>query len=76
MPTYLGLCTTTRASIKQHLDMLHFVNFFRLYLVFQEMRAAGIQPDAVVYNTLINACALCGDYQRALETLETMRIGG
>jgi len=25
--------------------------------VFQEMRIAGVEPDAAVYNTLINACA-------------------
>lgn len=31
--------------------------FSRLYLVFQEMRIAGVEPDAAVYNTLINACA-------------------
>ena len=34
-----------------------YLSLFRLYLVFQEMRIAGVEPDAAVYNTLINACA-------------------
>ena len=49
---------------------------FRLYLVFQEMRVAGVQADAATYNTLINACASVGDLEKALETVETMQTEG
>ena len=49
---------------------------FRLYLVFQEMRIAGVQADAATYNTLINACASVGDLEKALETVETMQLEG
>jgi len=49
---------------------------FRLYLVFQEMRMAGIQPDAAIYNTLINACAGAGDLEKAFEAIEEMQADG
>ena len=48
---------------------------FRLYLVFQEMRTSGVQADAAVYNTLINACAGVGDLEKALETVQAMQVG-
>jgi pentatricopeptide repeat domain-containing protein 1 len=40
------------------------------------MRRAGIEADTAVYNTLINACANCGELEKGLETLETMRSAG
>jgi pentatricopeptide repeat protein len=49
---------------------------FRLYLVFQEMRVAGVHLDAAVYNTLINACAGVGDLDKALETVQAMQDEG
>jgi len=49
---------------------------FRLYLVFQEMRVAGVRLDAAVYNTLINACAGVGDLDKALETVQAMQDEG
>eukprot|EP01039_Chlorochromonas_danica_P002383 gene2380-2615_t len=49
---------------------------FRLYLVLQEMRKADIEPDTTVYNTLIDACARCGELERGLELLQEMRNSG
>jgi leucine-rich PPR motif-containing protein len=49
---------------------------FRLYLVFQEMRIAGVSLDAAVFNTLINACAGVGDLDKALETVQAMQDEG
>jgi len=49
---------------------------FRLYLVLQEMRIAGIQVDTATYNTLINACAAAGEVEKALETVESMQNDG
>ena len=40
---------------------LFFFADISLYLVFQEMKIAGVQPDTAVYNTLINACAGIGN---------------
>ena len=49
---------------------------FRLYLVLQEMKIAGIQADTATYNTLINACAAIGDVERAMDTVENMQSDG
>lgn len=54
----------------------HDGRLFRLYLVFQEMRASGVQPDTAAYNTLINACASGGDIERALEAVKAMQSEG
>jgi len=56
--------------------MRHDERLFRLYLVFQEMRASGVQPDTAIYNTLINACATGGDIERALEAVQAMQMEG
>ena len=49
---------------------------FRLYLIFQEMKIAGIQADTAIYNTLINACASAGDLERAVYTVQLMQEDG
>lgn len=51
-------------------------DLFRLYLVFQEMRGSGVQPDIVAYNMLINAAAGAGALDNVLETVETMQREG
>ena len=55
---------------------MKYDELFRLYLVFQEMRASGIKPDTGVFNTLINACAIAGDIEKALETVQVMQCEG
>ena len=40
------------------------------------MKSHWAQPDAAVYNTLINACAGAGDIDRALETMQAMQDEG
>ena len=66
------------SSTKNGLEsrQLRHNELFRLYLVFQEMRMAGIQPDAAIYNTLINACAGAGDLEKAFEAIEEMQADG
>lgn len=66
------------ASTKNELEsrQIRHNELFRLYLVFQEMRMAGIQPDAAIYNTLINACAGAGDLEKAFEAIEEMQADG
>jgi pentatricopeptide repeat protein len=51
-------------------------DLFRLYLIFQEMKIAGIQADTAIYNTLINACASAGDVDRAVYTVQLMQEDG
>jgi len=64
-------CKETQESKQMPADEL-----FRLYLVFQEMRIAGVKPDTPAYNTLINACAAAGDLERGLETVKAMQEDG
>ena len=42
-------------------------------LVFQSLHAAGIQPDTVTMNSMINSLAKCRDATSALELLEEMK---
>lgn len=43
---------------------------FRVSLVFQEMKSAGVEPDLACYNALLKACARGGDVDKAVEVLE------
>ncbi len=46
---------------------------YRVSLVFQEMKAAGVEPDLACYNALLKSCANAGDVSRASEILEQIR---
>lgn len=46
---------------------------FRVSLVFQEMKAAGVEPDLACYNALLKSCAKSGDVDRALSVLDQIR---
>mmetsp|Transcript_5061 Transcript_5061/g.10262 ORF Transcript_5061/g.10262 Transcript_5061/m.10262 type:complete len:205 (+) Transcript_5061:1864-2478(+) len=50
-------------------------NLFRVFLLYSDMRSSGIEPDRVVYNTLIDACALAGDSDRAFQVFASMQVG-
>ena len=65
-----------REAYKERRKQKHGEELFRLYLVFQEMRDSGVQPDIVAYNMLINACAGAGAIDNALETVQTMQSEG
>ncbi|KAL3929526.1 MAG: hypothetical protein SGBAC_012170 [Bacillariaceae sp.] len=45
-------------------------DLFRVSLVFQEMKSAGVEPDLACYNALLKACAQGGDVDKAVEVLE------
>jgi len=63
-------------SIQVEKNTMQHDELFRLYLVFQDMRISGAQPDTSTYNTLINSCASAGDIERALETVQAMQDEG
>jgi pentatricopeptide repeat protein len=46
---------------------------FRVSLVFQEMKNAGVEPDLACYNAMLKACAKSGDVDRAMEVLDQIR---
>jgi len=46
---------------------------YQVSLVFQEMKAAGVEPDLACYNAMLKSCANVGDVQRASEILESIR---
>ncbi|KAG7364260.1 PPR: pentatricopeptide repeat domain containing protein [Nitzschia inconspicua] len=46
---------------------------FQVSLVFQEMKATGVQPDLATYNVLLRSIANVGDVNRALEVLKKIQ---
>jgi pentatricopeptide repeat protein len=46
---------------------------YRVFLVFQEMKAVGAIPDLFCYNALLKTCANFGDFRRAQEVLEQIQ---
>lgn len=51
-------------------------NLVKVFLVFQEMRSAGIQPDVACYNALLRACANTGDVARMNDVMRRMQLSG
>lgn len=49
---------------------------FSCVCVFQEMSEAGVEPDMVTYNTVINALARCGRVQEATDHVRAMKDQG
>ena len=48
----------------------------KVFLVFQEMKAAGAEPDLACYNALLRACARAGDLNHAMEVLRKIKEDG
>lgn len=48
----------------------------RVFLIFQEMKAAGATPDVACYNTLLRACARSSDLDRARDVIQQMTAEG
>ena len=48
----------------------------KVFLVLQEMRGAGAEPDLACYNAVLRACSRAGDVCRAWEVLQTMQQEG
>jgi pentatricopeptide repeat protein len=75
-PEYQGDVSVQRQLEVDDIAERRHSALFRLYLIFQEMKINGVEPDAAVYNTLINACAGAGDLEKALETVSAMQTEG
>ena len=48
----------------------------KVFLVFQEMKAAGAEPDIAAYNALLLACSRAGDVERAKDVLRRLKSDG
>ena len=46
---------------------------YRVSLVFQEMKAAGVTPDLACYNAMLRSCANAGDIRRAEDVLNQIK---
>lgn len=57
-----------RAPVRNSKSLL----LMKVFLVFQEMKVAGVQVDVPCYNALLRACAQAGDATRAQEVIRTM----
>jgi pentatricopeptide repeat protein len=57
---------------KQHAEDPNTL-LLKVFLVFQEMKAAGAQPDLACYNALLRACARAGDVARAQAVLSQIQ---
>jgi pentatricopeptide repeat protein len=50
-------------------DTRAHTHLLKVFLVFQQMKAAGAHPDLACYNVLLSACARAGDLTRAHQVL-------
>ncbi|KAL3793109.1 hypothetical protein HJC23_005611 [Cyclotella cryptica] len=48
----------------------------KIFLVFQEMKAAGVSPDLPCYNALLRACSFAGDADKAQDVLRRIDEDG
>jgi pentatricopeptide repeat protein len=48
----------------------------KVFLVFQQMRAAGTDPDLASYNALLGACSRAGDISRLFDVLKRIHNDG
>ena len=48
----------------------------KVFLVFQEMKNVGMLPDVAMYNSLLRACAVTGNIERAQSVLRRMEMDG
>jgi pentatricopeptide repeat protein len=48
----------------------------KVFLVFEEIKSAGAQPDIASYNALLRACAQAGDLDRTKEVIQWMEQQG
>jgi len=48
----------------------------KVFLVFQEMKASGSDPDLACYNALLQACARAGDTARLMDVMQRIQGDG
>jgi len=48
----------------------------KVFLVLQEMKASGTDPDIACYNAVLRACAKSGDVERLIDVLDRIRRDG
>lgn len=63
-----------RESKQQRVDPN--THLLKVFLVFQEMKAAGATPDLACFNALLRACMRCGDVERAQDVLRQLQLAG
>lgn len=51
-------------------------NLVKAFLVFQEMKATGADPDIACYNALLRACAISGDVPKLRDVMRRIEIDG
>jgi len=49
---------------------------FKVFLIYQEMKAAGAKPDLACYNALLRACSRAGDIGRSQDVMDQIRSSG
>jgi len=49
---------------------------FKVFLIYQEMKAAGAKPDLACYNALLRACARAGDIGRSQDVMDQIQSSG
>jgi pentatricopeptide repeat protein len=64
--------TFSRQSKAQHANTL----LLKVFLVFQEMKVVGAQPDLACYNALLHACAEARDLDRCHTVLDMIQAAG
>ena len=67
-----GETTTKTPTTATTSRMPYSKTLVKVFLVYQEMKRAGVHIDLPCYNTLLRACAQAGDFDRAKSLIWTM----
>eukprot|EP00931_Biecheleriopsis_adriatica_P106333 TRINITY_DN8079_c3_g1_i5.p3 TRINITY_DN8079_c3_g1~~TRINITY_DN8079_c3_g1_i5.p3 ORF type:complete len:122 (-),score=24.85 TRINITY_DN8079_c3_g1_i5:105-470(-) len=85
-PTMTSAWTSQRGSTYDAADVKKFTKRISTYAktkqvnkafeVFEEMQQRGVQPNAITFNALINACGKGSQAEKAVEVFEEMQQRG
>eukprot|EP00398_MALV-I-01_sp_L67-1_P000724 gene724-654_t len=68
------------SDLSKHIGMIRNMSMARnlqgVFSVFESLTSSGLDLNAVVYNTVLDACVECGDLEKAQEWMISMRSKG
>lgn len=74
--TAIEVYTTLMKTLLEDSKDTENTQLMKVFLVFQEMKAAGAEPDLACYNAMLRACAHAGDMTHVKDVLQRIKEDG